>query len=346
MAAPCMPLSLIAPMSERAVFKGSGGDESVETWGIKAIRASESEYTGNGVSIAILDTGINSKHGAFANVEIIEKDFTGEGNGDSHGHGTHCAGTIFGRAHPALFGGTRFGVAPGVSRALIGKVLGETGASTAVLCRAIEWAVGEGAQIISMSLGLDFPGYAAALQRDQHFSPELATSKALEAYRSNLRLFDKIAALIRAKNSFQEGAVIVAAAGNESRRDNHPDFKIAVAPPGAADGIVSVASVALTGKPETPYSVSSFSNTGATVAGPGERVLSADSKGTLTYMSGTSMAAPHVAGVAALWAEKEKARTGIFSSETIVHRLTGTAILSEGLDYSDVGAGLVRAPMG
>ena len=82
--------------------------------------ADTSSCTGNGIVVAVLDTGIDASHPAFAGVEVIQKDFTGEGDGDQHGHGTHCAGTIFGRN----VNGTRIGVAMGVKKALIGKVLG------------------------------------------------------------------------------------------------------------------------------------------------------------------------------------------------------------------------------
>ena len=86
-------------------------------------RRDRSTWTGEGVTVAVLDTGIDSKHPAFAGVDIVEKDFTGTGNGDRQGHGTHCAGTIFGRD----VDGKRIGVARGVKRALIGKVLGDEG---------------------------------------------------------------------------------------------------------------------------------------------------------------------------------------------------------------------------
>ena len=65
-----------------------------------------------------------------------QKNFTGEAPSDQHGHGTHCAGTIFGREVQ----GRRIGVAPGVGRALIGKVLGEGGGGSDQLARAMLWA--------------------------------------------------------------------------------------------------------------------------------------------------------------------------------------------------------------
>ena len=78
------------------------------------------------MTVAVLDTGIAASHEAFRDVELIEKDFTGEGNGDRHGHGTHVAGTIFGRT----VGEIRYAVAPGVGRALIGKIIGAQRSAT------------------------------------------------------------------------------------------------------------------------------------------------------------------------------------------------------------------------
>lgn len=92
---------------------------SETTWGISSVEADQSSYTGEGVVVAVLDTGIEKANSAFAGVDILEQDFTGEGNGDHNGHGTHCAGTIFGRD----VNDQRIGIARGVTRALAGKVI-------------------------------------------------------------------------------------------------------------------------------------------------------------------------------------------------------------------------------
>jgi subtilisin family serine protease len=66
----------------------------------------------------------------------------------------------------------------------------------------------------------------------------------------------------------------------------------------------------------------------------------------LQVMSGTSMATPHVAGVAALWAHKIKA-TASLSVMHLTGRVIGSAIIDgliPGIDPFDIGAGLVRAP--
>ncbi|MDQ3644958.1 MAG: S8 family serine peptidase, partial [Actinomycetota bacterium] len=114
--APEMPIRLIEPVAEEAAL----GDE---VWGIAAVGADKSPFTGAENVVAVLDTGIDSSHPAFEGVTLVEEDFSGSGICDRQGHGTHCAGTIFGRDVE----GTRIGVARGVSRALIGKVLDDGG---------------------------------------------------------------------------------------------------------------------------------------------------------------------------------------------------------------------------
>ena len=332
--APSMPMRLIAPVGGAAQPSAAA-----VAWGVTAVGADTSALTGDGIVVAVLDTGIDGTHPAFAGVAITEKDFTGEGNGDQHGHGTHCAGTIFGRD----VNNTRIGVARGVKTALIGKVLGGQGGSSESIVTAIQWAVDNGAHVISMSLGMDFPGLQRELMQQRGLPPELATSLALEGYRANVILFERLAGVVGSLGNFVQSTLIVAAAGNESQRDVNPDFEIAVSPPAVSDGIVSVAAL---GQGANGLVVAPFSNTGANVSGPGVAVTSAKRGGGLAAMSGTSMATPHVAGVAALWAQKLKAMGGLNGFQ-LMTRLVGTAAhdgLQVGFDPVDVGAGMVRAP--
>lgn len=330
--APAMPMRLIAPVEVQDAQVAASGT----AWGISAVGADTSSLTGSGITVAVLDTGIDASHPAFAGVTLTQRDFTGEGEGDGHGHGTHCAGTIFGRD----VGGLRIGVAPGVTRAVIGKVLGNEGGSSEQIVSAIQWALEEGAQVISMSLGMDFPGFVKLLQ-DRGMKPEPATSLALEGYRANVLLFERLASFIRARGAFLQSTLIVAAAGNESER---PEYEIAVSPPAVAEGILSVAALKQDG---AAFAVAPFSNTGANVAAPGVGIVSARKGGGLASMSGTSMATPHVAGVAALWAERIKDGGGVLNPLNLTAQLIAsatTSTLKPGFDPVSVGTGLVRAP--
>jgi subtilisin family serine protease len=156
-----------------------------------------------------------------------------------HGHGIHCAGTIFGRD----VGGTRIGVAPGVKKALIGKVIGPGGGSSDSIADAINWAIEDGAHVISMSLGIDFPGFVKALEASG-LPTEAAVTRALEGYRANVQLFERLASLGRTRGLFGQTTLIVPAAGNESRRTGTSAYEIAVAPPAVAEGVISVAALA------------------------------------------------------------------------------------------------------
>jgi subtilisin family serine protease len=330
-----IPIKLIKPSEVKSVQQPAA---PTTAWGVQAVGADTSSCTGNGIVVAVLDTGIDAAHPAFAGVEVIQKDFTGEGDGDQHGHGTHCAGTIFGRN----VNGTRIGVATGVKKALIGKVLGSNGGGSKGIINAIQWAMQNGANVMSMSLGIDFPGLVKRL-KDQGMSTEVATSVALEGYRTNVNLFEKMAQLVQVSNGFFQPTVLIAAAGNESGHDQNPPFEIAVSPPAVSDGFISVAALGQNGQ---KFSIAPFSNTGAIVAGPGVSILSAKPGGGFAMMSGTSMATPHVAGVAALWAEQLK-NNGMLTPNTLKARLIASGITSgliAGFDPFDVGTGMVRAP--
>ncbi|MGL6159089.1 S8 family peptidase [Microbulbifer sp.] len=330
-----MPMKLIEPVESGAVTEPQAGGE---TWGVKAVGAPDSPFSGEGVTVAVLDTGIDPDHPAFQGVELVRRNFTDGGDDDQHGHGTHCAGTIFGRDVDGL----RIGVAPGVRRALIGKVLGPGGGSSASIARAIQWAVDEGAHVISMSLGIDFPGFVDELVHREGLDINPATSIALEQYRANVNLFNELAGFVNSIGAFGHGSIIVAASGNES---NRPQFEIAVAPPAAGTGIVAVGALQ---EGADGLRVASFSNTEVDVSAPGVGVISARPGGGLVSMSGTSMATPHTAGVAALWAEKLKRQNGGIESGALLAQLVARAdrtLLADGAEEEDVGSGIVRAPL-
>ncbi len=329
--APTMPTRLIEP------FEAA---ETETAWGIEAVGADTTDRTGAGVVVSVLDTGIDATHPAFAGVDLVQQDFSGSGDGDQQGHGTHCAGTIFGRD----VDGTRIGVARGVERALIGKVLGDDGGgSSDMLFRGIQWAVDSGAQVLSMSLGFDFPGLVKRLV-DQGWPADLATSAALESYRANLRMFDALMQLVERREPFGTGTVVVAAAGNESRRQENPNYEIAVSLPAAAEGVVSVGALA---RSDSGLAVAPFSNTFPQVSGPGVDVVSARAGGGLRSLSGTSMATPHVAGVAALWWEDVVASPVPSGTAAVTARLLANAAtepFAPDVDVADRGAGIVQSP--
>jgi len=334
--APAIPMMLIKPM------KSTKASAVTTAWGVKAVRADQSPFSGKGIKIAVLDTGIDKDHSAFTGVNITQNDFTGEGDGDQNGHGTHCAGTIFGRD----VNGKRIGVANGVKDVLIGKVLGEEGGgSSEMIIQAMQWAIQKGANIISMSLGIDFPGYVKELIDREGLPAELAASKALQDYRANVMLFDNFMSFIKVQSDqqFSQPVLIVAAAGNESQLDVNPDFEIAVSPPAIAQGILSVAALGLNG---TTFAIAPFSNAGALLSGPGVDILSAKAGGGLVSFSGTSMATPHVAGVAALWMEKLlKAGTNVPRKLAVM--LQGSCDTSglTGQKEHLYGWGMVQAPL-
>jgi hypothetical protein len=120
--APVMPVSLIEPV---AATDGINARDPITrakmervAWGVQKIGALSSNYTGEGVTVAVLDTGIILNHPAFAGVTIERKNFTAGDDEDNNGHGTHCAGTIFGQD----VDGVRIGVAPR-AKAMIAKVV-------------------------------------------------------------------------------------------------------------------------------------------------------------------------------------------------------------------------------
>ncbi|GAA1597050.1 S8 family peptidase [Actinoplanes couchii] len=233
-----------------------------QQWDFAKMRVSDAwtRSTGTGVTVAVIDTGVDANHPDLRGTVLPGYDATVRKAGvsrDGNGHGTHVAGTI------AALTGNDVGisaVAPD-ARILPVKVLSDSGSGNmSDTATGIVWAADNGAQVINMSLG--------------GTTRVTAVSTAIAYARSR-------------------GVTVVAAAGNERAAGSPASY------PGADAGVIAVAATDAADK------VAPYSNAGSyvDVAAPGSSILS-------TYptalgaqyrsLSGTSMAAPHVAAAAAL----------------------------------------------
>lgn len=301
LAAPQMDLKLIEPVSDAEAAEVPDAwvetaDASKAAWGIEAIGATKTKWDGAGVKVAVLDTGIDADHPAFEGVNIKHKNFTDQSMASASGHGTHCAGTIFGRD----VDGVRIGVARGVTEALDAKVLPGT---TDDLAKALHWAFEEEkAHVISMSLRFDFYKMFRHERDGKGLNEEDAFSKTQQEYRANIAMFDALFETYRLRALKRQGALFIAATGNESKRDSS-GYTIAAAAPAGAKNVLAVGAL---GRSADGLVAANFSNTKPQIAAPGVQVLSAKkgarTPGSLLKSSdGTSMACPHVAGLAALY---------------------------------------------
>ena len=283
-------------------------DESALTWGLQAIGADASTATGAGVRVAVLDTGLDLQHPDLSGRTIVSESFVaGQQVQDGHGHGTHCIGTACGPRTPETLPG--YGVAH-QAEIYAGKVLSNSGSGAdGGILEGISWAASNGCRVVSMSLG-------APTQPGQPFS----------------QVFEQVAQRVRAL-----GTLIIAAAGNESDRASgqiapvgHPANCPSIMAVGAVDAEDRIAN----------FSCGTVDNVGAVdLVGPGVDVYSSWPMPTrYRRISGTSMATPHVAGVAALIAGLQEV-----TPDQLWARLTETARRLD-LPVTDMGAGLVQAP--
>ncbi|TMR93829.1 S8 family serine peptidase [Nonomuraea basaltis] len=108
--------------------------------------------TGEGVKVAVLDTGIDAAHPDLAGKVSLRKDFTDEPDeSDLVGHGTHVASTIAGSG--AASQGSYRGVAPGADL-LDGRVCGSVWCRDSAILAGMQWAAERGARVVNLSLGL------------------------------------------------------------------------------------------------------------------------------------------------------------------------------------------------
>jgi subtilisin family serine protease len=285
-------------------------DNAQFTWGLQATRVHTSRFSGQGVKLAVLDTGMDLQHPDFQGRAIVSRSFiSGQTVQDGNRHGTHCIGTSCGPKQPAT-GVRRYGIAYGAA-IFVGKVLSNQGSgATGGIVAGIEWAIVNGCRIVSMSLGANIN------QKIQQY--EVPIQRALNA-----------------------GTLVIAAAGNNAQR-SVGNFGF-VTPPANADAAMAVAAL------DEQLAVADFSARSSTVtgvggkvniAGPGVRVFSSVpvAFGKHGVLSGTSMATPHVSGIAALWCQATGA-----TGAALWTRLEQSA-RPLGAPSVDVGFGLVQAP--
>ncbi|MFC5266154.1 S8 family serine peptidase [Kribbella qitaiheensis] len=284
-------------------------DRSTKQIGAQA--AWQAGYDGRGVKVAVLDTGYDQNHPDLKKQVVESQSFVpDQAVQDEHGHGTHTASIVAGLGTASA--GKRKGVAPG-AQLLIGKVLDNSGSGLdSEAIAGMEWAVQQGAKVISMSLG---------------GLPSDGTDPMSEAV-------DRLSA--------SSDALFVVAAGNSGMEET-------VGTPGAAEAALTVGAVDRDDKLATFSSRGPRLGDGALkpeVTAPGVEIVAARAAGTeqghevgeyYTAMSGTSMATPHVAGAAAILAQRHPDWTG----EQLKAALAATAVPSKGATPVQQGLGRI-----
>ena len=311
------PLEFIpAPPFHPPIFPNvaaAASDDATFSWCLRQIGMSPSYQvaTGAGITLAILDTGIDLNHPDFAgrlrDGDTARSFVPHERVQDGNGHGTHCAGVAAGPATST--GGRRYGVAPDATL-VVGKVLSDAGSGyDDQILDGIDWAATDmGARIISMSL-----------------------SSIRSVGQAHSASYERVAERLLAS-----GVCLVAAAGNSSTR---PSSKAPVENPAACPSIMAVGAV------DRQLRVANFSgakldNIGTLdIAGPGVAVYSSWTGGGFRTISGTSMATPHVAGALALWMERNPGTTGQALWNLLISHVRALPD-----PEIDVGRGLVQVP--
>jgi len=269
--------------------------------------------SGRDVTVAVLDTGVDLNHpdlvGPLRESWRTSSFVPHEGVQDGHGHGTHCVGVVGGPRRSSS--GTRYGVAP-EARVLVGKVLSDAGSGFSDwILDGIDWAADSGARVISLSC--------------------ISSRTSGQPYAV---VYERVAEnLLRG----HRGTLLLAAAGNASER---PWYTRPVDNPAACPSLLAIAAVHRAGRIAS-FSSRQMDDIGeVNLSAPGVSVHSAWTGGGFRTLSGTSMAVPHVAGVAALYLEEQPALSG-----PDLWRALQTRAVPLG-DTHDFGSGLVQARAG
>lgn len=269
------------------------------TYGLDLTKVSQSTQDGTGIKLCVLDTGIDLTHPDFSSRTIVSKNFVG-GATVQDGHG-HGTHTAGTAAGPqSPQSGPRYGIAYNASL-YIGKVFTDGGKTVGgSVVAGMNWALNQKCDVISMSL-----------------------SAAVGPQKTYTNLGQK---------ALNQNSLFIAASGNDSSR---PGTVANTGAPANSPTIMAVAAI------DSSCNIASFSNGGKIeIAGPGVDVLSSrPMPKQYDTDSGTSMATPHVSGIAALWAQSDASLRGQALWSTVVN-----AAKSLSQPASDVGAGLVQAP--
>jgi subtilisin family serine protease len=286
---------------------------------IGAPAAWQAGLTGVGVTVGVLDTGIDANHPDLAGKVVDARDFTGTrpDASDDIGHGTHVAGTIAGTG--AASNGKERGVAPD-AKLVSGKVCTTFGCPDSAVIAGMEW-IAPRARVVNMSLG------GASTDGSDPVSQAVNSLTA------------------------QFGTLFVAAAGDA----NDPIASITA--PAAADAALAVGSVDR--QDQTSSFSSHGPRLGdramkPDIAAPGDGIVSARAPGTpdgdldpvdanYAILSGTSIATPHVSGAAAILAQQHPGWSGaqIKSALTSTARPTA-AVFDQGAGRVDVARSITQ----